>query len=264
MNTTYRIDGQAVTLVNGVAEVEAAPGSASKVITKYFGNQAMGDLNGDGVPDQAFLLTQERGGSGTFFYIVAAVHNAAGRYSGSDAVLLGDRIAPHSTEIRGGNVVVKYAVRADGEPMATPPSVGRSLTLKLDPQTMQLGEVEQNVEGEVDLAKMKLDMKVWTWVSARYKDGREIVPKKAGEFTLEFGKDGRFSAQTDCNSMSGTYTVKDTAITFGQIAMTKTFCEGSLEGDFSTLLETTQGFHFTSKGELILDLKFDSGSATLR
>jgi len=44
--------------------------------------------------------------------------------------------------------VVNYAVRAPGEPMTARPSVGKSVWLKLDPQTMQFGEVVQNFEGE--------------------------------------------------------------------------------------------------------------------
>ena len=147
-DATYMIEGQPVALVHGVAETEAAPGSASKVTTKYFGNEAKGDLNGDGIPDIAFLLTQETGGSGTFFYLVAAVQNADGTYSGTDGVLLGDRIAPQTTEITDGKVIVNYADRAASEPMTAQPSVGKSLYLKLDTQTMQFGIVEQNFSGE--------------------------------------------------------------------------------------------------------------------
>jgi hypothetical protein len=38
----------------------------------------------------------------------------------------------------------------------------------------------------------------------------------------------------------------------------------SQEGVFSTLLTNTSGYHFTSKGQLILELKNDSGTATFR
>jgi hypothetical protein len=62
-----------------------------------------------------------------------------------------------------------------GRHLTAPPSIGKSLMLKLDPQTMQFGEVEQNVEGEADPSVMKLDMKVWTWISAHYTDGRETT-----------------------------------------------------------------------------------------
>src|SRR3989344_3929751 len=44
----YLISGSKVKLENGIAESEAAPGSASKIITRYFGNDVVKDLNGDG------------------------------------------------------------------------------------------------------------------------------------------------------------------------------------------------------------------------
>ena len=57
----------------------AAPGSASRIVTRYFGSEVRGDLNGDGREDVAFLLTQQSGGSGTFFYAVAALDLPSGR-----------------------------------------------------------------------------------------------------------------------------------------------------------------------------------------
>ncbi len=125
-NTTYTINGQPVTLVNGKAETAAAPGSASTVVTQYFGNEATGDLNGNNIPDVAFLLTQTTGGSGTFYYVVAALGNGNGSYVGTNAVLLGDRIAPQTTEFQNGKIIVNYADRNAGEPMTTRPSVGVS------------------------------------------------------------------------------------------------------------------------------------------
>lgn len=156
-NATYLIDGMSVTLVNGVAQTEAAPGSASKITTRYFGNEVTGDLNGDGTPDVAFLVTQDGGGSGTFFYVVGAVKQADGSYKGTDGVLLGDRVAPQTTEMsqdpnQKNVLIVNYADRRAGEPMTTQPSQGKSLYLKLDPETMQFGIVVQNFEGEAAAA----------------------------------------------------------------------------------------------------------------
>ena len=141
-NATYTIDGQKVTLVNGVSEVAAAPGSVTKTTTRYFGNAVTYDLNGDGRPDTAFILTQDTGGSGTFYYFVAALNMPNG-YVGSEGFLLGDRIAPQSTSMGTGTVViVNYADRAPGENFAVQPSVGKSIKLKLDTQTMKWNEVE--------------------------------------------------------------------------------------------------------------------------
>jgi hypothetical protein len=135
-NTTYLIEGQSVTLQDGKSEVEAAPGSASKITTTFFGNEAKGDLNGDGIPDLAFLLTQNQGGSGTFYYVVAALQAKDGGYQGTNAVLLGDRIAPQTTEIKDGEVVVNYADRKPSEPMTAQPSVGVSKYLKVSGNTL--------------------------------------------------------------------------------------------------------------------------------
>lgn len=152
MNIAYKINGENIKLNNGSAEAEAAPGSASKIVTTYFGNDFLTDLNSDGREDVVFLLTQETGGSGTMFYAVAAL-NTEGGYVGSDGYLLGDRVAPQSIEgsqnPRHKNVVVvNYAVREEGQPMSTQPSVGKSTYLKLDPTSMMWGIVEPNFEGE--------------------------------------------------------------------------------------------------------------------
>ena len=98
-NTTYIINDAQVTLINGQAEDAVVPQSGSKTITKYFGNEAVGDLNSDGQADVAFILTQDSGGSGTFYYVVAALKTASG-YQGTNAVILGDRISPQTTEIK--------------------------------------------------------------------------------------------------------------------------------------------------------------------
>jgi len=262
-SATYIIAGLPVTLVDGHAEVAAAPGSASKVITQFFGNEATGDLNGDGVADIGFILTQESGGSGTFFYAVAAIKTPDG-YRGTDAVLLGDRIAPQPTEIRDGKLLLNYADRAPGESFAVRPSVGKSLWLKLNPETMQFGIVMQNFEGEADPSRMTLTMKTWDWISTRYSNDTTVTPKKTKAFTLTFKSDGTFRATTDCNAMSGKYTTQDKKISFGNIATTMMYCEGSQEGEFGKMLGEVQGYLFTSKGELVFDLKLDSGSFIFR
>ena len=63
-------------------------------------------------------------------------------------------------------MVVSYADRAPDESLSTPPSVNKSIWLKLDPATLQFGEILQSFEGEADSAAMTLDMKTWVWVRA--------------------------------------------------------------------------------------------------
>ncbi|MBI4118212.1 MAG: hypothetical protein HY455_01585 [Parcubacteria group bacterium] len=149
----YVIEGERVTLKDGVSETDIEIGSASATVTtKYFGNELKTDLDGDGREDVVFLLTQNRSGSGTFFYVVAARNTEEG-YVGSDGYFLGDRIAPQTTEVSRNPrhkyvIVVNYADRAAGEPMTARPSLGKSAYIKLDPVSMQWGIVEPNFEGE--------------------------------------------------------------------------------------------------------------------
>ncbi len=262
-NAEYVINGKQVRLKDGVSEV-SSPDSASKVITRYFGNEVRKDLNDDGKEDIVFLLTQTTGGSGTFYYVVAALNTESG-YSGSEGLLLGDRIAPQTTESGPWkSVIVNYADRKPTDSFVVQPSVGKSIRLILDIPSMQFGEVVQNFEGEADPSRMSLEMKTWVWIDALYNDERRVTPKKAGVFTITFKADGTFSATTDCNGLSGKYAREQGSITFGPIASTLMYCEGSQETVFSELIRDTSAFHFTSKGELIFDLKFDSGNVTFR
>ena len=126
-DATIVAEGVPVTLVNGEAITDI--GNGAKVYTSYFGNEARGDINDDGREDIVFIVTQSGGGSGTFVYVVAALQNSAGRYEGTNAVFLGDRVAPQTTEIRHSIIVVNYADRKPGEPMAARPTVGVSAFL---------------------------------------------------------------------------------------------------------------------------------------
>lgn len=107
----YLVDGRAVTMGKGGAA--------------YFGNEASGDADGDGDVDTAFLFTVDAEGSGTFFYFAVALKNDSG-YTGTEAVLLGDRVAPQPTTFKDGLFVVNYADRQVGEPMTARPSMGIS------------------------------------------------------------------------------------------------------------------------------------------
>jgi heat shock protein HslJ len=262
-NIEYSIGGQPIRLADGLAEAPAAPGSAARIVTRYFGNEVTGDLNGDGRDDVAFLLTQETGGSGTFFYVVAAL-DLPGGLVGTEGLFLGDRIAPQTTELKSdGVVVVNYADRAPGESLSSPPSVGKSILVKLNPTTLRLGELVQDFEGEADPASMDLGMKTWVWVRAV--DGaNEIVPRQADAFTLAF-EGGTFSATTDCNRVRGGYTTQGRELTFADaMAATRMFCADSQESVFTELLRRTASYSFTSRGELVLQLAGDAGSLTFR
>lgn len=129
-NATYQIDGRPVALANGKMESVTVKGAVTKTVTRLFGAPVYGDLDGDGDQDAAVLIEQDMGGSGTFYYAAAAT-NAEDSYQGTNAILLGDRVAPQTIEIHGNTIVANYAQRGLGEPMTVPPSIGVSKTMRV-------------------------------------------------------------------------------------------------------------------------------------
>jgi hypothetical protein len=65
-DSTYVIEGRAVTLKDCCAEEPAAPDSAAMTTTRMFKPGAKSDLNGDGRNGAPVLLVQNPGGSGSF------------------------------------------------------------------------------------------------------------------------------------------------------------------------------------------------------
>lgn len=156
LDATYVIEGESVTIAGGAFEKEAAPGSATKIKISVFGVPTAGDIDGDGDEDAALLLVRDPGGSGTFYY-VAAAFNTGGGYQGTNAVFLGDRIAPHLVEISEGRIIANYAERKPGEPISARPSVGQSKYL-----TVSGGELveSEKIDGDDTVLEAALNQTV--------------------------------------------------------------------------------------------------------
>ncbi|MEI6529029.1 MAG: hypothetical protein WCN88_01315 [Candidatus Falkowbacteria bacterium] len=99
--------------------------------SQYFGNDVKADFNKDGLEDDALIIIQNSEGSGVFYYIVAALRSETGCI-GTNAILLGDRIAPQNTEYVNGEIVVNYADRRVSEAMTVTPSIGVSRYFKVE------------------------------------------------------------------------------------------------------------------------------------
>jgi len=91
--------------------------------------KAYGDINGDQKPDTAVLLAESGGGSGVFIYAAAYVSGPV-NYKGTNAVFLGDRIAPQTVSINAAGVIkVSYLDRAPDEAFAAEPTISVSKEL---------------------------------------------------------------------------------------------------------------------------------------
>lgn len=214
------------------------PGSNLNVTTEYFGNEVIGDLNKDGKDDMAFLFTQKD--ENNIYYYLMVILDIKESQINSKPMLIDKNIAPQNTSIQDGLVLVNYATSNSSSTTENNSSVGKTLRVKLDAQTMELGEVVQNFEGEADPKIMNLQMKTWSWA------GND-------RFSISFTKDN-FSATTDCNGIGGEYDLNGNKISFKNMMSTLMYCEGSQENEFRQMLEKVKSYEFTSKGEMILDL----------
>lgn len=111
----------------------------------------------------------------------------------------------------------------------------------------------------------KLVENTWVWVKTEMNDGTVVAPKKSNAFSVKFGTDNQLSGTTDCNNFSGPYLINaDDTMTFGPFMSTLMFCEGSQETEFVQAIENSSNFMFTDAGDLVLLLKFDSGSVLFK
>ncbi len=127
-NATYQIDNQQVQLTNGKSDVPAASGSASRNVTTLTSFVASGDIDGDGKPDAAVVLTSSPGGSGTFYYVAVVLSSGSASVK---AFLLGDRVRVTSLTVSSGKIEVSYLTRPDTAPFSAAPSVPVTKTLSL-------------------------------------------------------------------------------------------------------------------------------------
>lgn len=139
LNSTYLINNKEIKLTKGLNETPAAPGSAAMIRTSIFGVPALGNMNNDKRPDAAVFITQNTGGSGTFFYIVILLNTKKGIKS-TNSILLGDRIYPESMIINQGQLSISYYTRTPGESMTSPPTMNVAKNLIVENNTLIEGE----------------------------------------------------------------------------------------------------------------------------
>ncbi|MGL4987280.1 MAG: hypothetical protein ACRC5H_09130 [Treponemataceae bacterium] len=92
-NMRIFLDGEPVLLQKGISELSIVESSASKKTTQYFGNELLFSPPNSNKSFTAFLVTQDFGGSGTFYYLVV-VQNNKKSFKFVNSFFIGDRISP--------------------------------------------------------------------------------------------------------------------------------------------------------------------------
>lgn len=138
-------------------------------------------------------------------------------------------------------------------------------TVRIDDEVVFEGAAAVDDEPELrdpsEDTRESLEGTSWQWKETLYNNDEVVTPVRPEEFILTFMEDGRFSAETDCNTRMGSYAVTESSLEFGEaMASTKMACEESQEEEFAAMLVETVNYLVTGEGELALMLKFDSGS----
>jgi heat shock protein HslJ len=102
---------------------------------------------------------------------------------------------------------------------------------------------------------------VWQWQGSQYSDGSEAVPDDPALYTIEFADDGSASILANCNTVRADYEENDGSLSIVLGASTKVACpEGSLDQEYLRDLEGAAIAFSDGTGDLLIDIKFDSGT----
>jgi len=145
VNTSYLIDNERIKLENGSKEWQAAPGSSSWVKIAIAGEPVYGDLTHDNMQDAALFIIYQGGGSGTFYYIGAAL-SESGQYRGVNTILIGDRIKSPVARIQNGLITVTYFDRRPDEAMAAVPTLEQTRYFIVEESSLQEIETADDEE----------------------------------------------------------------------------------------------------------------------
>jgi len=103
---------------------------------------------------------------------------------------------------------------------------------------------------------------VWQWHGSQYSNDTEATPKDPAKYTIRFQDDGTVNMLADCNQVRGTYKAsEDQTLTITLGPSTKVACPpGSLADVYLRDLDAVAVYSFDDAGDLLLDIKFDSGT----
>lgn len=108
-----------ITLLDGVYQEPAAPGTATVTLVLLTEHVAFGDLDGDGIGDAAAVLETDPGGSGVFFELVAVLATDDGPRQVA-AASLGDRTDVESLNLDAGVISLDLITHGPEDPMCCP------------------------------------------------------------------------------------------------------------------------------------------------
>ena len=217
-NLSYNgiLPNQPVTLTNGYARYD--DGSSAQPFVRLIDHLiARGDLNGDGVEDAVVLLEDDTSGTGRFVY-AAAVLDALGNPTPTEAVMIGDRIQVKSLAIEGSEVVADLVAQGPGDAACCASWNVRKVFALEDGRLTERSSEELSRISLADLNGTK-----WRLVDLNG-DQEPVLPD--AEITMLLA-DGQISGSAGCNNYNGTVSSEadnPSSFVVGAIATTKKLC----------------------------------------
>jgi len=128
----------------------------------------------------------------------------------------------------------------------------------------KIGQPEPQVP-TASSTKSELEGTKWTWVETSFASGSSTTPNKPEDFVLTFSENGRFSSNTDCNNVGGSYVGGvDGAISFTEMVSTLMACSGDVkEGEYIGQLGKVVSYK-VNQDELVLSLKSDEENGEMK
>jgi heat shock protein HslJ len=207
---------------------------------------AQGDLNGDGKTDAVVLLDDQSSGSGHFIWL-AAVLDALGKPTPTEAVMLGDRIGVKSIKIDNGQVVADIVGQGTGD-------VACCGTWNIH-KVFALKDGKLAEQGSQEISKVSLSDLDGTW---RLVDLNSHTEPALPDVTVTLQiANGQISGSAGCNTYNATLTgsTDDPSVfKVGSIATTKKACPDPImkqETDYLTHLGQAKAWKYDA-GQLAL------------
>lgn len=217
---------------------------------------ASGDLNADGMPETALILTKTSGGSGELVYLAIVSPQLDGQLKNTATVLLGDRAQVRGLALRPGVLEVEAVIAGPKEPACCPTSkVLKSYQLA----GTELREAQVQPQGKLSVH----DLEGKTWKLLRLGLKAEPVSGRGPTLMVQGEK---VSGNGGCNRyFSRLKEAGPGQISFGPVGATKMACPGALmnlEQAYFQRLEKVKAFGFRM-GKLALTFADGAGSDAL-
>ena len=255
-NATYvGIFKYPVTLKNGkwIGKSLAVGGASRPVAILMDGFKLTGDLNGDGAPETAVILSGNSGGSGVYYYL-AVLEPRGNRLVNLATTLIGDRVQILGGVIREGKIELKVVRQGPDDPNCCPSQkVLRTWTLK----GTKLVAGKTVVLGKLSLS----DLGSQVWVLQKLGQEEKNLPAKP-EITLRFAGNGKVTGSAGCNRYTGKVTEDKEAAGFVKVASvvsTKMACPKKVMELEDRYLKALKGVMSYSFMGAILALSYKNG-----